>query len=121
MGCSFDSFSTSWSDRSYVIVLVVLAWFSPLLIICLSYISIILRYLNSLHNIKQQQHGRTSPCSSRGAITLGIASSISLDKNLEQISRFSTFRSVSINALTFHSDNIMHIMTVSKCIFDNNY
>ena len=29
MGCAFDSFSTSWRDRSYIIVLMVLCWLLP--------------------------------------------------------------------------------------------
>ena len=29
MGCAFDSFSTSWRDRSYILVLLVLCWLLP--------------------------------------------------------------------------------------------
>ena len=29
MGCAFDSFSRSWGDRSYIIVLMVLCWLLP--------------------------------------------------------------------------------------------
>ena len=29
MGCAFDSFSTSWGDRSYILVLMVLCWLLP--------------------------------------------------------------------------------------------
>ena len=29
MGCAFDSFSTSWRDRSYILVLMLLCWLLP--------------------------------------------------------------------------------------------
>ena len=29
MGCAFDSFSTSWVDRSYILALMVLCWLLP--------------------------------------------------------------------------------------------
>ena len=41
MGCAFDTFSTSWIDRSYTLTLFVISWFIPLVIICISYIGII--------------------------------------------------------------------------------
>ena len=41
IGCSFDSFSTSWKDRSYVITLMVIAWVIPLTILFLSHFSIV--------------------------------------------------------------------------------
>ena len=41
IGCSFDSFSTSWKDRSYVITLMVMAWVIPLTILFLSHFSIV--------------------------------------------------------------------------------
>ena len=50
MGCSFDNFSTSWWDRSYVITLLILAWFIPLVIIFISHIGILYRVRHS--NIK---------------------------------------------------------------------
>ena len=50
MGCSFDNFSTSLWDRSYVITLLILAWFIPLVIIFISHIGILYRVRHS--NIK---------------------------------------------------------------------
>ena len=47
MGCSFDGFSSSWVDRSYIIVLLVLAWVIPLILIFISNIGIIHRTRNS--------------------------------------------------------------------------
>ena len=47
MGCAFDVFSSSWSDRSYVLTLFVLCWCIPVLIICTSYIGIIYRVKHS--------------------------------------------------------------------------
>ena len=29
MGCTFDSFSSSWNDRSYVLTMMVVAWLIP--------------------------------------------------------------------------------------------
>lgn len=43
MGCAFDMYTTSWNDRSYVLVLFVLCWFVPLLIMFQSYGAIIYR------------------------------------------------------------------------------
>ena len=51
IGCTFDSFSTSWTDRSYIIVLLVVAWLIPLLSIILSHIGIFYRIKNSEVNI----------------------------------------------------------------------
>ena len=45
MGCAFDSFSTSWSDRSYVFTLLVLAWLIPL-------ISNIVFYICMIHRVQ---------------------------------------------------------------------
>ena len=47
LGCAFDTFSSSWHDRSYVVTLLVLAWFIPLVIICVTHIGIINRVKNS--------------------------------------------------------------------------
>ena len=66
MGCAFDSFSTSWSDRSYVITLLVLAWLIPLVIICLSYVSIIFRVRISLQHIKQLTNVASNSCITSG-------------------------------------------------------
>ena len=41
MGCSFDSFSDSWSDRTYEYTLLVVAWIIPCLVIFISHLSII--------------------------------------------------------------------------------
>ena len=49
MGCAFDSFSTSWGDRSYVVVLLVIGWLIPLINVCISYYSIMFRVRNSLY------------------------------------------------------------------------
>ena len=48
MGCSFDSFSSSWKDRSYVCTLLVIAWLFPCTGIFISHLSIIrrVRYSN---------------------------------------------------------------------------
>ena len=51
IGCTFDSFSTSWTDRSYIITLLVVAWLIPLLSIILSHIGIFYRIKNSEVNI----------------------------------------------------------------------
>ena len=47
MGCAFDMFSTTWNDRSYVVVLFVLCWCIPLIIIFYSYGSIFFRVRKS--------------------------------------------------------------------------
>ena len=47
MGCAFDMYSTSWTDRSYVITLFVLCWFIPLLVIFMAYIGIVYRVRHS--------------------------------------------------------------------------
>ena len=43
MGCAFDLFSTSWTARSYVLVLFIVCWFIPLIVIITSYCGIIMR------------------------------------------------------------------------------
>ena len=43
MGCAFDMFSTSWTARSYVLVLFIVCWFVPLFVIISSYCGIIMR------------------------------------------------------------------------------
>ena len=43
MGCAFDMYSTSINDRSYVVVLFILAWFIPLIVISVSYLGIVYR------------------------------------------------------------------------------
>ncbi|XP_059081871.1 rhodopsin, GQ-coupled-like [Tigriopus californicus] len=40
IGCSFDSFSTEWSDRSYILVLVLVAWCLPMGVLCQCYFRI---------------------------------------------------------------------------------
>ena len=50
MGCAFDMYSTSWSDRSYVLTLFILCWFVPLIIIFVAYIGIIYRVRHSVVN-----------------------------------------------------------------------
>ena len=47
MGCSFDSFSSSWKDRSYVCTLLVIAWLFPCTGIFISHLSIIRHVRNS--------------------------------------------------------------------------
>ena len=39
-GCSFDAFSTSWQSRSYIVTLVVVAWFLPMTCLCACYFRI---------------------------------------------------------------------------------
>ena len=51
LGCTFDSFSTSWKDRSYVIILLIIAWFIPMLLIVRSHINILYLIKNSDVNI----------------------------------------------------------------------
>ena len=51
LGCTFDSFSTSWNDRSYVIILLIIAWFIPMLLIVRSHINILYLIKNSDVNI----------------------------------------------------------------------
>ena len=41
IGCSFDSFSSSWKDRTYVFTLLIIAWVVPLVIIFLTHLSIL--------------------------------------------------------------------------------
>ena len=41
MGCAFNMYSSSWSDRSYGLILFLYCWMFPLLIIACSYIGII--------------------------------------------------------------------------------
>ena len=41
MGCTFDMYSSSWSDRSYGLILFVLCWVLPLFVIFFSYLGII--------------------------------------------------------------------------------
>ena len=43
MGCAFDLFSTSWTARSYVLLLFIVCWFIPLIVIITSYCGIIMR------------------------------------------------------------------------------
>ena len=47
MGCAFDSFSSSWTDRSYVLTLLVLAWLIPLVSNIVFYVSMIYRVRTS--------------------------------------------------------------------------
>ena len=51
LGCTFDSFSTSWKDRSYVIILLIIAWLIPMLLIVRSHINILYLIKNSDVNI----------------------------------------------------------------------
>ena len=51
LGCTFDSFSTSLKDRSYVIILLIIAWFIPMLLIVRSHINILYLIKNSDVNI----------------------------------------------------------------------
>ena len=41
LGCSYDSFSTDWNDRSYIIILILLAWIMPLSLVGFCYFQII--------------------------------------------------------------------------------
>ena len=47
IGCSFDSFSQSWRDRSYVLTLLISAWLVPLIMIFLSDLGILHRIRNT--------------------------------------------------------------------------
>ena len=51
LGCTFDSFSPSLKDRSYVIILLIIAWFIPMLLIVRSHINILYLIKNSDVNI----------------------------------------------------------------------
>ena len=51
LGCTFDSFSTSWQDRSYVVILLIIAWLIPMLLIVRSHINILYLIKNSDVNI----------------------------------------------------------------------
>lgn len=57
MGCAFDMFSTTWNDRSYVVVLFVLCWCIPLIVIFVSYGSIFFRVRNT--NARNQFYSGT--------------------------------------------------------------
>ena len=85
MGCTFDSFSSSWSDRSYVLTLLVLAWIIPLVIIFLSYIGIIYEVVQS--SIKTPHNPipcRRSTSGSRlGGHRAGHDSNAQIDRNVE--------------------------------------
>ena len=61
MGCAFDSFSTTWSDRSYILTLLVLAWLIPLVSNILFYIAMLHRVRNSDFQYYAKKH-RTSEC-----------------------------------------------------------
>ena len=43
IGCTFDSFSSSWNERSYTITLLVIAWLIPLIIVVSSHVGILYR------------------------------------------------------------------------------
>ena len=51
IGCTFDSFSQSWHDRSYVLTLLVTAWLVPLFMIFLSDLGILHRIRTTNINI----------------------------------------------------------------------
>lgn len=63
MGCAFDSFSTSWGDRSYVITLMVFCWALPTANNIGGYIIMIKKLSSS--DIKLHFHQQTlqQPCS----------------------------------------------------------
>ncbi len=41
LGCTFDLWSPPWSSRSYVLLLVLLAWAAPLALVTSSYLGIV--------------------------------------------------------------------------------
>ena len=47
MGCTFDSFSSSWNDRSYVLTMMVVAWLIPTAINVFCYVAIVNRVHHS--------------------------------------------------------------------------
>ena len=51
MGCAFDMYSQSWSDRSYGLILCFLCWLFPLSIIFSSYVGILYRTRSSYKNV----------------------------------------------------------------------
>ena len=55
LGCSFDSFSPDWSDRSYIFVLIFLAWILPLGIIGTCYSQIIHSVSKNLFYLSKAQ------------------------------------------------------------------
>ncbi|XP_076028617.1 opsin, ultraviolet-sensitive-like [Oratosquilla oratoria] len=63
--CTFDYLSEDWSSRSYVITIVVFAWFFPMIVIVSSYVSILLTIRES-HRQLATVAGDHKPSSSRG-------------------------------------------------------
>ena len=59
MGCAFDSFSTAWSDRSYILTLLVLAWLIPLVSNILFYTAMLHRVQNSDFQYYASKTGRS--------------------------------------------------------------
>ena len=51
MGCAFDMYSQSWSDRSYGLILCFLCWLFPLSIVFSSYVGILYRTRSSYKNV----------------------------------------------------------------------
>ena len=47
MGCAFDSFSKSWIDRSYIMVLLVLCYVLPTTTNWVCYLAMVFRFRNS--------------------------------------------------------------------------
>ena len=112
MGCAFDSFSTSWNDRSYVITLLVLAWLTPLFLICFSYIAIIFRVRHSLRHIKLL---KSNTCFGTVSNEFMVDGDIPLDKNVEQ--RVSSHLGKFPN--NKYNNFIHHI--ISGKMLDNNF
>ena len=48
LGCSFNSFDESWNARSYILILICLAWILPLFVISQRYCCIIYSVRNNI-------------------------------------------------------------------------
>ena len=56
LGCSFDAFESSWDSRSYILVLIVLAWIAPITIIGYCYLRIIQNVKSNLYMLSERKH-----------------------------------------------------------------
>ena len=64
MGCSFDSFSNSWLDKSYILTLMVLCWLAPTTMNLVCYVAILSRVRASDFEISRVTR-RLNSCHSR--------------------------------------------------------
>ena len=80
IGCTFDIFSQSWHDRSYVLTLLVTAWLMPLFMIFLSDLGI-------LHRIRTTNINITSERSKSLASTDSSKQDYRIDNGLNTLER----------------------------------